>query len=199
MMRSSIRGLSAALLCLAVVGASRPVGSQLALKAESQLWFDGKSTIRDWSCKATAIEGKLEAPSATPVADVLAAKKAVRTATLNFPTAKLDCDNGTMNKHMRNALNADTHKSITFTLTDYELSAAKPVSGTLRGTLAINGVTQPITLAAQFAGEADGTLRVTGSHDLNMTEWSVEPPKLMLGTLKVKETVTVRFDLLLQP
>lgn len=199
MMRSSIRGASAALLCLAVAGASRPIGGQLALKAESQLWFDGKSTLRDWSCKATAIEGKLEAPSATPIADVLAAKKAVRTATLDFPTAELDCDNGTMNKHMRNALHAEAHKSITFRLTDYELTAANPVTGTLRGTLAINGVTQPVALTAQFVGEADGTLRVTGSHDLNMTEWAVEPPKLMLGTLKVKETVTVRFDLLLQP
>lgn len=199
MMRSRIRGASAALLCLAIAGASRPIGGQLALKAESRLWFDGKSTLRDWSCKATAIEGTLEAPSATSVADVLAAKKAVRTATLNFPTAKLDCDNGTMNKHMRNALNAEAHKAITFTLTDYELTAASPVTGTLRGTLSINGVTQPITLAAQFAGEADGTLRVTGSHDLNMTEWAVEPPKLMLGTLKVRESVTVRFDLLLKP
>jgi hypothetical protein len=32
-----------------------------------------------------------------------------------------------------------------------------------------------------------------------MTQWGVQPPRLMMGTLKVGDTVTVNFDLLLQP
>lgn len=198
-MRRQLRGVSAALLCLAIGGAWRPLGQALSITAESRLWFDGKSTVRDWSCKATAIEGAIQAEGATAVADVLGGRKAVRTATLTFPVSKLDCDNGTMNGHMRKALDATAHEAITFTLADYDLAAAAPTTGTLRGTLTIKGVTKPITLAASFEAAAGGVLRVTGSHALDMTEWEVAPPKLMLGTLKVREVVTVGFNLLLQP
>ena len=41
-------------------------------------------------------------------------------------------------------------------------------------------------------------LRVTGSYDLNMTEYGLKPPTLMFGRIKVGETVTVKFDLLLK-
>lgn len=201
-MRRRIRGALTALLCLTFAGASRPPGQQLTLHAESQLWFDGKSTLRDWSCKATAIESAIEsaidANGAMAVAEVLNARKAVKAATLTFPTAKLDCDNGRMNGHMLKALKATAHPDITFAMADYELTAAVPVVGQLRGTLTINGVARSVTFPATFEAGPAGALRVTGSYALDMTAWGVAPPKLMLGTLKVRELVTVGFNLLLQ-
>ena len=197
-MRNHIRGIGAALLLVAVAGAWRPLNQALTITSESKLWFDGKSTVRDWSCQATAIEGAIDADGADAVANVLGGKKAVRTVTLTFPTEKLDCDNGTMNKHMRNALDASKYDAITFALKDYDLSTATPMTATLRGTLTIKGVAKPITLPAEVEAAANGALRVTGSYVLNMTDWGVEPPKLFLGTMKVRENVTVGFNLLLQ-
>lgn len=197
-MRSGIRSTATALLLIAIGAAWRPAADPLTIAAGSKLWFDGKSTVRDWSCKATAIEGAIDAAGASAVADVLKGEKAVRAATLTFPTAKLDCANGTMNGHMLKALNATQHPAITFALTSYELAAATPVKGTLQGTLTINGVAKPITLPAEFAA-AGPALRVTGSYALNMTEWQVAPPKLMMGALKVNPMVTVNFDLQLNP
>ena len=46
---------------------------------------------------------------------------------------------------------------------------------------------------------AAGALRVTGKYALLMTDWNVQPPKLMMGALKVDPTITVNFDLQLQP
>ena len=205
-MRRRIRGSAAALLCLAIAGAFRPAGEPLKLRPESRLWFEGKSTVRDWSCKATAIEAAIEATidasgasGASAVAGVLKGQKSVGTATLTFPTAKLDCANGTMNGHMMNALAGEQNPAIVFTLTSYELNAAAPVTGTLRGTLSIRGVTKPVTMAAEFAAGTGGALRVTGAYPLKMTDWQVPPPKLMMGTLKVNEMITVHFDLQLQP
>jgi polyisoprenoid-binding protein YceI len=129
---------------------------------------------------------------------VLKGQKAVKTVTLSFPTAKLDCANGTMNGHMMKALNATKHPNITFIMTGYELNAAAPVKGTLSGTLMINGVTKPITMPAEFVSGAAGALRATGKYVLTMTEWQVEPPKLMMGAMKVNPVITVNFDLLLQ-
>ena len=198
-MRRRIRGSATALLCLAIAAAFRPAGEPLKLRPESRLWFDGKSTVRDWSCKATAIESSIDASSTAAVSGVLNGQKLVSTATLTFPTAKLDCANGTMNGHMMKALAGEQNPAIVFTLTSYVLNAATPVTGTLQGTLLIHGVTKPITMPAEFTAGTGSALRVTGAYPLKMTDWQVPPPKLMLGTLKVNEMVTVHFDVQLQP
>jgi YceI-like domain len=197
-MSRRIRGAATALLLLAIAGAWRPLFDPMKLGTESKLWFDGKSTVRDWSCKATQIDAVIDA-EAGAVANVLKGQKAVKTVTLTFPTAKLDCDNGTMNGHMMRALNGATQPSITFTLTAYDLAAGAPVKGTLSGTLLINGVTKPISMPAEFAASATGALRATGKYALKMTDWNVQPPKLMMGALKVDPMITVNFDLQLHP
>ncbi len=186
-----------ALGAVALVAAAGPMLDAIQLKPESRLWFDGTSTVRDWSCKAPNIQAAIDAETGATAA-VLDGKKAVRTVDLTFPVSSLDCENRTMNNHMRTALNATQHQNIRFTLTDYTLVKAAATTGTLNGTLMINGQTRPIVVPVQFANAA-GALRVTGRYPLPMTQWGVQPPRLMMGTLKVGDTVTVNFDLLLQP
>jgi polyisoprenoid-binding protein YceI len=187
----------AAFAALAFVAAAGPVLDALRLKPESRLWFAGTSTVRNWDCKAPNIQAAIDAEAGAPAA-VLGGRKAVRTVDLTFPVSAHDCENRTMNNHMRNALNAEQHQSIRFTLTGYTLTKAAATTGTLDGTLMINGQTKPITVPVQFA-DAAGALRVTGRYPLAMTQWGVQPPRLMMGTMKVGDTITVNFDLLLQP
>lgn len=194
-MRNRISGTLLAAIAVAALTAWRPTLDPLTLKTGSRLWFDGTSTVRSWSCKAPRIDAVIDAEAGASAA-VLAGQKAVRTVMLTFPVAQLDCENRTMNGHMWKALNSDRHQTIRFTLTGYELATAGAVSGTLQGSLLLNGQTRAITVPVQFAA-ADGALRVTGSYPLDMTAWGIEPPKLMMGALKVGETVTVQFDLLL--
>lgn len=193
-----LRGATTALVCLLIAGAWRAPADPLVLAPESKLWFEGKSTVRDWSCKATALEAAVDAEGSGAVAAILGGAKAVRTVALTVPVAKLDCENGTMNNHMRKALNAEKHATIAFELSSYELVAGTPVGGTLEGRLTINGVTKPVTLTAEYAAGPDGALRMTGVYPLTMTEWEVAPPRLMMGTMKVNPLVHVHFDLLLK-
>ncbi len=195
-MRTRIAGVILALTAMTTLAAWSPVFAPLTLKTGSKVWFDGTSTVRNWSCAAPRIDAVIDADAGAPAA-VLGLAKAVKTVTLTFPVAQLDCVNNTMNGHMRRALNADRQPTIRFSLTSYELARATAVTGTLQGTLLLNGQTRPITFPATFAA-ADGALRVTGRYALKMTDWGVEPPKLMMGAMKVGEVVTVNFDLLLQ-
>lgn len=197
MTRTRTFRLMSAVAALLFLGAWRPVADPLALKEGSRLWFAGTSTVRDWDCKAPRIDATIDAAANAPVA-VLNGEKAVRTVQLTFPVAQLDCENRTMNGHMMKALNSETHQQIVFALTGYELTKATAVNGTLTGTLALNGQTRPISFLVTLAN-ADGALRVTGRYDLKMTDWGVVPPRLMMGTLRVGETIVVHFDLLLQP
>lgn len=197
-MRGRLRGVMLGGSALWIAVAWTPIFAPLTMRPESRITFDGTSTVRDWSCQAATITASIDADPGA-VAAVLQAKKAVKAVTLTFPVEKLDCANGTMNGHMRKALNAERHTTMVFTLTGYELAGASPVTGTLHGTLRLNGVTKPIMLKAQFTEAPTGGLRMVGAYPLTMTQWEVVPPTLMLGTLKVDPVVTVRFDVQLQP
>ena len=170
---------------------------QLTLQPESRLWVDGKSTIKDFTCKAGDVTAVIEA-SPNAVAQVTAGEKGVRTVRLSVPAEKLDCGNGTMNNHMRKALKLDDNATIDFKLSSYDVSKGADGSfGTLKGALTLGGVQKSISIAAESKTEG-GALHVTGSYVLKMSDYDLTPPSLMFGRIKVRDEVTVKFDLLLQ-
>jgi polyisoprenoid-binding protein YceI len=170
----------------------------LALTAGSRLWIEGTSSVRDYKCTSTALQATIDA-GADAVRAVLGGTKAVTSVQFSVPAKTLDCGNGTMNSHMLEALKAKDHPDIAFRLASYDLAPGSGVeTGTLNGVLTIGGGDQAIALPVQITDGSSGTLRITGKYELNMKDYGIKPPTLMLGTMKVHEKVTVNFDLLLK-
>jgi polyisoprenoid-binding protein YceI len=178
-------------------GAWTTANELLVLQPQSRLWVDGTSTVKSWSCKAGEVNAVVEAnPNAIPA--LLTGDKGVRTVRVTVPAASLDCSNGTMNEHMRKAIKLEEHKTIEFRLASYDVSRnADGIAGTMTGTLSLGGVDKTITMNAEGKPEG-GMLHITGANPLKMTEYGLKPPTLMFGRIKVGETVTVKFDLLLK-
>lgn len=198
-MRTPIASKLAALALAPVLVAWPAALNQMTLQSSSQLWVKGTSTVRSFECKAGGLEASVETVGEGTAFAVVAGEKAVRTAAVNVPAAKLDCGNGTMNEHMRKALKTSDNPVIAFRVASYDL--AKGAEGTtvkMAGELALGGVTKPITVLAKATEEAGGMLRIAGTHEVKMTEFGLKPPTLMMGTMKVGEKVTVGFDLLLK-
>jgi polyisoprenoid-binding protein YceI len=169
-----------------------------ALKPESRLWVDGTSTVRDFTCKAPSLSVTVEATDAA-VPALLAGERAFRTVHLDVAADRMDCSNGTMNGHMLKALKAKEHPTISFQIGSYDLAqAADLTKAVLTGTLEIGGAQKPLTLGVELRDAGDGALRVTGSYELNMRDYDLQPPSLMLGTIKVHDKVKVNFDLILK-
>jgi polyisoprenoid-binding protein YceI len=190
--------LLALAIALPASGAWTVANELLVLQPQSRLWIDGSSSIRSFSCKADEVNAVVEATGPNAIPQLLTAEKGVKTVHVTIPTERLDCGNGTMNEHMRKAIKQSEHKSIEFRLADYDVARSTDgVSGTINGTLLLGGVAKPITLKAE--GELQGgMLHVTGSYDLDMTEYGLKPPTLMFGRIKVGKTVKVNYDLLLK-
>ena len=83
-----VRGVILGGLAVAIAAAFTPAIAPLTLRPESRITFDGKSTVKDWSCQAATINAAIDA-DAGAVAAVLQGKKAVKTVTLTFPVEKL--------------------------------------------------------------------------------------------------------------
>lgn len=169
----------------------------LALQPESKLWVDGKSSIKSFTCSAGDVSAVIDA---TPngITKVAAGEKGVRALRITVPADKLECGNGTMNEHMRKAIKLKDNPIIEFTMSGYDVSkAADGVTGTLTGTLKLGGVTK--TIAVPAAARSEGSaLHVTGAYELKMSDFDLTPPSLMFGRIKVRDDLSVKFDLLLK-
>jgi len=161
----------------------------MILAPESRLWFDGTPTVKAFSCSATKFDAAVEVKTgAKPEA-------LVESAAIKVPVSALDCKNGTMNDHMRKALKASTNPEITWRMTSYRVQGTAVV---MQGRLSIAGKENDLELNGTGTA-ANGVIRIKGSKQFKMTEFGVKPPKLMMGAMKVKDPVTVGFDIVLNP
>ena len=186
-MRMRVWGGAVVLLAAAQGAAAQQLGTTLTIA--------GTSTVRSWTCEA---RGFAMTPTPTRGFEdgVLERRKTLETVTVTFPVAAIECGNGTMNSHLRKALKADEHPEITYTMSTYEIRDAEGgVAVETEGRLTIAGEERPIAMDVTVAKDADGGIRVKGLQSIDMTEFGVTPPKLMLGTLKVGRTATVEFDM----
>ncbi len=195
-MRKSV-GMALALLAVLAGGAVAQGTNvvKLTLGPEKRIWLEGTSTVRSFKCTTQDFEA-VPTPPPSPSTPL---DKAVQAVDVTVPVKSLECGNGTMDEHLRKALKADANPDIRFELKSYEVGA-KTADGTsvkAEGTLTIAGATRPIEVEGVVTPTATG-LRVQGEKQILMTDFGVKPPKLMLGTLKVGDAVTVHYDVVLE-
>ena len=186
------------MLLPALAAATRRDGP-LDLQPESRLWVAGSSTVRSFQCQAGTFDAKVESAGADAISAVLAGQKAVSSVEVTVAAEKLDCRNGTMNEHLRKALKAKEFPTVVFRASSYDLARTSDSVGvTLNGSLTLGGVEKPIAVKAYAKPGDNGTLIVSGTREVRMTEFGLKPPTLMLGTMKVDEKITVGFDVVLK-
>lgn len=199
-MHRRILGGAALALAIAASIAWVKLNVPLHVQPASALAVAGTSTVKSFECKAKTMDATVETITADAIGSLLAGEKGIGGVTFTVASAQLDCGNGTMNGHMLKALKAKEFATISFALASYELAKrADTTTVQMRGTLTLSGAQKEITLDAVAAPGPDSSLRVTGVYTLNMKDYGIKPPTLMLGALRVGEKVNVKFDLLLKP
>lgn len=176
-----------------------PALKQFSIDPGSRFWVKGSSTVRDFECQVMAFRAQSAIHVDTPI-QIERLDHAMADVVLEIPVADLNCRNGTMNDHMRKALRADHHPNIQYRHVAHKVvfEDGQPKLQ-LEGRLSISGEERSVVLLADVEAVSDEALSLRGSHVLDMTEFGVSPPKLMLGTLKVHDIVTIHFDLILRP
>jgi len=105
-------------------------------------------------------------------------------------------ENSIMTNKTHNALNVKKYPQIEFRLVSVDrlLSDQGKFSGTLVGDVTLAGVTKRISLV--FSGVHSGNrVSIKGSKELNMSDFKIDPPTALMGTLKTGKEVTVSFQL----
>jgi polyisoprenoid-binding protein YceI len=192
------RALALLLPVVAIAGAWTYEDGRIAIAPESRLWVEGTSTVRSFKCDATQLDGAVGYQG--ELGGVLeAVGRAIDAVEIAVPVPALDCRNGTMNEHMRKALKAGEHPVIRYRMTSHEIVPRADGSLTVElvGTLTLAGREKEIAMTAEAVRDSSGRYRITGSEELNMSEFGIKPPTLMLGTLKVHDKIVVRYEVVL--
>src|SRR5262249_5421556 len=121
---------------------------------------------------------------------------AVAGLTISIPVAQLKSGESGLDKNMRKALKAERFPDIVFVMSGYQVAAA-PATLTVAGELTVAGVKRPETLKASLRFQ-DGHAVIDGEQPLQMTDFGVKPPSFMMGALKTKDRVAVKFHLELE-
>jgi len=107
-------------------------------------------------------------------------------------------DRQTIEKTMRDeVLETAKYPEIAFKSTKIE--AMKTADGQYQakiwGDLTLHGVNHPVLITPQLTFD-NKSLRARGEFSLKMTEYSIKPPSVAGGTIKVKDTLKFTFDIL---
>jgi len=161
-----------------------------SLKAK-KMTVDGTSSLHDWTSDVTKVEwtgnflvedGKI---------------KEVKDVQVKIPVKSIVSTKGSMmDNKTYDAFNYEKNPSII-----YKLNTITITEGVLKanGTLTMAGTTKAIEMTVNGKILTNGDIQLTGSHKLNMRDYKMSPPTAMMGTIKVGEHVTVKFDLTLTP
>ena len=174
------------------VGLALLAGSPAAAQQSTvEFTVSGTSTVRGWTCSVVGT-AEVTPGSSTPASGFAAG---VQSATLTVPVADFECPDEEMTEHLFEAMQPAEFAEITFQLERYD---ASPQGADASGALTIQDVTKavsfPISLTASGAG-----VEIAGEVQLDMTEYGVEPPVVMLGLLRVRPQIRIEFEGLVAP
>lgn len=194
-MRIRTLALAAALAALAL-----PLRAQAVFQPAGSLRVLGDSTLHKWDSTATAVTMTLTLADGAPasLADAIKAA-AVKGLEVSIPVAGLKSGESGLDKNLRKTMMDDKYPNVVYKLSKYELGKSEGgvVAAKTTGELTIAGQTKTVPIDVEFRPGADG-VAVKGEYTLKMSDYGIKPPTLMLGAIKVRDPVTIRFDLLLK-
>lgn len=194
-----------ALVAVAIVVTSAPAWTQNHAWMDAQLRgaveIEGDSTLRKYHARTNDLRATIELrdparPAHGDGLEALLVAGQVSRVELTIPVARIASGDGTLDRHLRAALKAETFPTIRFVADDIRGDLrSSPSRLTLAGRLEIAGVARPVAVVAHaVAASGAGGLRISGQQELFMTQFGIKPPTLMFGALKVADRVRVRFD-----
>lgn len=155
----------------------------------------GTSSLHKWESSVN---------TATIKSDVVineAGLEAINSLVLEVDAKSIKSTKGAMMDNKTwDALKTDQYPKITYQLSRIE-SITPAGSGEYDikalGNLSIAGVKQAISMTVKGKILGNGSLSIKGSKALKMTDFKIDPPTALMGTLKTGNDITISFDIVL--
>lgn len=175
--------MKAIITTLLIFGMYANQGTFEANLSKSELLIKGTSTVHDWT--STVNDYK--------VTGVLTENE-VNDLNVVVTTKSIKSGKSIMDDKTYDALQAEKFPVIGFSADKLSKSEGK-ISG--KGILNLVGKDQSVQFTANTKPASDGALQVTGQVSITMSDFGIEPPTAMFGTITTGDEVTIQFNFIL--
>ncbi|WP_108244345.1 YceI family protein [Muricauda brasiliensis] len=158
---------------------------------EGEVKVTGTSTLHDW-------EEVAEQKSGTIVLDNTGELPKISSLKFIVESESLKSGKGAMDKNTYKALETKDYKEIVFELKSVKsispvTSASNKYKVVATGSLTIAGSTNTIDLPFNLTIH-EGKILLEGKKGLKMTDYKIEPPKALLGTITTGDEIEVHYN-----
>ncbi|MBW4891014.1 YceI family protein [Mucilaginibacter sp. HMF5004] len=151
----------------------------------------GTSNVHDWTMASTGIDSKGEFKFDNGILTGL------QSFNLSIDVKTLKSEHSSMDSRTYKAINANQYPKITYKLNSAVVTLIEKNKYLIKakGELTIAGATQGVTLDVTAVVNADNSITCTGTEKLKLTDYKITPPSFMLGTMKVYNDLSIKYNL----
>jgi len=160
----------------------------------TSITVSGTSNIHDWNMTSPTLlcNAQMTFDNAASVAKLNVSRLEFSVAVKTLKSGKEKMDDKTYRALKANKYSTITFKLISAMAVQYKKDAFNILSS---GTLTIAGVTRQIDLTVACQVKPDGSIICVGSKKLKMTDYNVDPPTALFGTIASANDITISFIL----
>ncbi|MCS5490683.1 hypothetical protein [Algoriphagus limi] len=170
--------------------------NQWKVASESEVVIVGKTNINTFECQSFKYSGK----------DVLTEilfpeqKYAVWSGEVVLSSDSFDCFNRIMTKDFHETVRAEEHPEIRVRFLDLVRKNLGTPQESLTGNVEITlaGVCRRFPISCKLFKEEDGKTLLKGSQEVTFKDFQIDPPVKFLGAVKVQNSISVNFGLVLE-
>ena len=168
----------------------------LNLTEIQQFKIDGDSNVRTWDADITEAEGTIIFSANEDFSTGSLSSNLFQSMNISIPVSGIESDSGRLTSNMRGYLKGDEHPMITFDLTEItsvELDG-NTAKITANGVINAAGVDHNVTMVVDAVVNETGSVTFSGSQDLLMTSFDIDPPTAVMGTIRARDQVTILYS-----
>ncbi len=167
----------------------------------STMTIYGSANVTDWEAKAKTITGEIRMNN-SDMSDWSGADASwFESVEIAIKVEDIDADSRRMNNNMHGYLKKDQYPEITYRLVEAKELALLDNPGvklTVRGVISAAGAEKEIVHDVEVRKNDSGGLVVSGSQDLKMTDFGIDPPTAVLGSIRSRDEMNITFEIHLE-
>lgn len=163
--------------------------STYRLSENSKMVIKGTSSLHDWESDVESVRGE-------GIVALENQQARFQDFNMSIPVTSIKSGKSAMDKNTYEALQEEKYPTIEFSLNQIESLSRDKIRAS--GKLSIAGKIRPVTLTANYDLHNADLISLKGSYTMKMTDFGVEPPTAVFGTIKTGDEITIDYNLQLE-
>lgn len=169
---------------------------------QSSMSIQGGSNVRSWDANVTEINAQITADIDALLALDSENNGVLRLSEFRIPVKKINSNNNTLTRNIHKYLKESDHPEIFFTLDE---ATVKPSSNgnsnefevITKGVINAAGTDKEVLFTINGTIKDDGSIILAGVSEMTFSDFNLDRPSAMLGTVRANDEIEIHFSLVL--